>query len=367
MVRKVKLVSISLCIFIGITGTLWLFGRADDNKPVIPNHRPVVSVTAAIETEPVLSRGDAADDAAVWYNTAAPQKSLIVGTDKKLGLVVYDLTGKVVQYLKDGSMNNVDLRPGFPLGGQKVALVTASDQTNGAIAIYKIAPNSLQLEPVAARPIETIPPYGSCMYHSARSGTFYYFVNSRQGDIQQWALFDNGSGKVDARLVRTMQVRSTPEGCVADDDFGHVYIAEQDFGIWKFGAEPGDSIHPTLVDHIGPGGVLDPQIEGLDLYYVDNTRGYLIASSQGTNKFVMYTREGQNKYLTTFRVVSSNGIDEVTHTDGIAVTSNNFGPLFPEGFLVVQDHINDDYNQNFKLVPWDRIRKALRKKSQPLP
>src|SRR5215204_4006838 len=79
---------------------------------------PVASVSATVETEPVRSGGDAADDPAIWVHPSNPAESTIIGTDKQGGLVVYDLAGKQLQYLSDGKMDNVDLRPGFPLGGE---------------------------------------------------------------------------------------------------------------------------------------------------------------------------------------------------------------------------------------------------------
>src|SRR5262245_1879694 len=85
------------------------------------------TVTATVETDPVPHGGDAADDPAIWINPNDAAKSTIIGTDKMGGLAVYDLSGKQIQYLSDGKMDNVDLRDGFNLGGQKVAIVTASN------------------------------------------------------------------------------------------------------------------------------------------------------------------------------------------------------------------------------------------------
>src|SRR5262249_44232403 len=76
------------------------------------------SVFATVETDPVPQGGDAADDPAIWINPNDPAKSTIIGTDKMGGLAVYDLSGKQIQYLPDGRMDNVDLRDGFKLGGQ---------------------------------------------------------------------------------------------------------------------------------------------------------------------------------------------------------------------------------------------------------
>ena len=80
-----------------------------------------LSVTATAETE--ATAGDA-DDPAIWVDPAAPERARILGTDKQVGLRVYDLTGRLVQDFPDGHLNNVDLRP-FTLGGRAVWLVGA--------------------------------------------------------------------------------------------------------------------------------------------------------------------------------------------------------------------------------------------------
>src|SRR5262245_61179236 len=84
------------------------------------------AVMPVLETVPVDDADDAADDPAIWVNPKDPAKSAVVGTDKRGGLYVYDLAGKPLQNLRNGRMNNVDLRPGFRLGGRDVILVTAS-------------------------------------------------------------------------------------------------------------------------------------------------------------------------------------------------------------------------------------------------
>src|SRR5262245_43103582 len=58
---------------------------------------PSAEVAALVETAPVPHAGDAADDAAVWVDRSEPAGSLIVGTDKKGGLSVYDLSGAELQ------------------------------------------------------------------------------------------------------------------------------------------------------------------------------------------------------------------------------------------------------------------------------
>ncbi len=156
----------------------------------MPRHaRPMLvtveQVAPTVETYPVPHSGDAADDPAIWVHPTDPAQSTILGTDKQGGLAVYDLAGRQLQYLPDGNLNNVDLRQGFPLGGQAVALVTATNRTNNSLAIYRVNPGTRLLENVAARTITLgITGYGLCMYRSASTGKYYVYVDSALGEVE---------------------------------------------------------------------------------------------------------------------------------------------------------------------------------------
>jgi 3-phytase len=315
-------------------------------------------VSATVETSQVPNDGDAADDPAIWVHPSNPALSTVIGTDKKGGLAVYNLNGEQIQYLPDGRMNNVDIRAGFPLGGRLVALVAASNRNN-SIALYRVNPTTRRLENVAARVIATGAGYGACMYRSPTTGKFYYFANSEQGEVEQWELFATSAGKVDAAKVREFDAGSQTEGCVADDLLGHLYIGEEAKGIWKYGAEPSTGQTRTQVDTTGSSGQLAADVEGLAIYDTGGGRGYLIASSQGDNTYVIYRREGANAYVATFEIVAAGQIDGVSQTDGIAVTSANLGPAFPQGMFIAQDGKNDECNQNFKFVPWQSIAATI--------
>lgn len=319
---------------------------------------PPAKVSATVETDPVPNDGDAADDPAIWVHPDDPSRSTVIGTDKQGGLAVYALDGKEIQYLK-GAVNNVDLRYGFRLGGKSVDLVTATDVRNGRIAVYRVDPSTGKLEPAAGREIRpSVPIYGSCMYRSAKSGRYFAIVASYSGDVEWWELFDDGRGKVEGRRVRAEKFPSTVEGCVADDELGFLYVGEESAGIWKFGAEPDDRARPVLVDRTGEGGRLTADVEGLALYCAPGGTGYLLASSQGNDSFVAYRREGKNEYVMTFKIEAGGGVDGVGDTDGIEVVSTGLGERFPKGLFVAQDGDNDRGNQNFKLVPWERIAGA---------
>jgi 3-phytase len=323
--------------------------------------KAVKPVFASIETEPVESAQDAADDPAIWIHPTDPSRSVIIGTDKKQGLDVYDLAGKRVQSLPDGRMNNVDLRYGFRLGNQEVAIVAATNRTDQTLALYAVDANG-RLSNVADGKIATglADPYGICMYRNS-GGEYFVFANDGDsGAFKQWKLQARGD-KVGAEVVREFQVGSQAEGCAADDARGLLYVAEEDVGLWRYSAEPTGGSQRTAVDSVKDGHLTD-DAEGVTIYYGAGDSGYLLVSSQGSNDYNVYRRDGDNAFMGKFAIAEQpKGIDGTSDTDGIDVTSASLGAAFPHGVFVAQDGKNTapDAPQNFKLVPWARIAKAL--------
>lgn len=327
----------------------------------------VAAVIPVAETDPVPSGVDAADDPAIWVHPEDTNLSTIIGTDKTGGMVVYDLDGTEIQYLPVGDVNNVDIRYNFPLGDELVALVTATNRTNNSLSIFTVNPETRELEDVASEvTISGVPEvYGTCMYLSPVSGSYYMFVTSTDvGSVEQWQLMDDGAGLVTAELAREMTIGegTQTEGCVVDDELGVLYIGEEGVGIWKYDAEPDGSDEGTLVDSTDEEGNLTADVEGISLYIAgDEGDGYLIASSQGSSEFAVYERGGDNEYIGKFVVIEGDGVDGVSGSDGLDVTNFPLGDVYPEGVFVTQDdtNINPDENQNFKIVPWEAIAEAL--------
>lgn len=320
----------------------------------------VVRPEAKAQTDPVPHRGDAADDPAVWVHPTDPARSLILGTDKRGGLAVYSMDGSRRQVVSDGSRpNNVDVLYGFKLAGRSVDIAVASVRARSSrgVKVWAIDPQAGRLSDVTAGGTLAVfgggAPYGLCAYHSVKSGKCYFFVNNSRGQVEQYLLEDAGGGKVAASRVRRFKLKSTTEGCVADDELGHFYIAEESVGIWKFPAEPGGGSRGTLVARVGRHG-LTADVEGLTLYCAAGGKGYLIASSQGSDTFNVYAREGDNRYVLTIDPKAGR-IDDVSDTDGIAATNRPTSRQFPAGVLVVQDGHNTGGNQNFKLYDWRDI------------
>jgi len=320
----------------------------------------IVRPEAKLATDPMPHRGDAADDPAIWLHPTDPAKSLILGTDKQGALHVYGMDGHERQRVSDHCRpNNVDVLYGFKLGGRVVDLAVASTRASKStgVKVWRIDAETCTLADVTSG--DTLPvfgggtPYGICTYRSAKTGKAFFFTVDRAGRIEQHELLDAGEGTVKAAKVRELKLSSTVEGCVADDELGFLYVGEERVGIWKFAAEPDGGDRATRVAKVGEHG-LTRDVEGLALYCAAGGKGYLIVSSQGNNTFIVYTRDGDNRYVLTIDPKEGR-IDDVSDTDGIAVTNRPTSAQFPAGFLIVQDGNNKGGNQNFKLYDWRDI------------
>ena len=325
----------------------------------------VAAVTATVESVPTGSYGDAADDPAIWAHPTDPSQSLVIATDKKAGLYLYDMQGKVVQFLPDGKMNNVDVREDFELGGEKIVLVTASNRTDKSIAIYRLDTVNRKLVNIAdgVQPTGLGDPYGLCMYRDKDNGRTYVFINGDDTRKRQWELLATRNGRVQAKLVRDMTFDSQTEGCVADDASGALYVNEEDVGLWRLSAKPDGGNEKTIVERIADNPAVKDDYEGLGIYDLGDGRGYLVVSSQGNDTYAVYRREGKQEYLGSFAVVADplRGIDGISETDGLEVTSRNLGPGFEHGAMIAQDgrNVMPVENQNYKYVPWESIARAL--------
>ncbi|NEE44710.1 phytase, partial [Streptomyces sp. SID8455] len=110
------------------------------------------AVTPRAETQ-VLHDDEAggnadADDPAIWRNTAAPGRSLVIATAKEGGLRVYDLRARTLQSLSappaagpddaPGRFNNVDLVHGLRLASVRADLAVVSDRGHDRLRFYRI-------------------------------------------------------------------------------------------------------------------------------------------------------------------------------------------------------------------------------------
>lgn len=315
----------------------------------------VPTVSPLVETAPVPSQGDAADDPAIWINVSAPSRSLVLGTNKRQGLHVYDLAGREVQSLPVGRLNNVDVRYGIDYRGQTADIAVATNRTRNSLSLFAIDRNDGKVIPVTELTTDLPEIYGLCLYQPD-ADHLYAFANDKSGRYVQYRL-DLAGDRWRGEPVREFSIGGQPEGCVADDRRGRLFVGEEDHGIWVVDAEPDSGNTLTPLDEIGER--LHDDVEGLSLYGGE----YLVVSSQGNNSYVLYDAAPPYAPVGIFRIGANHEamIDGASETDGLTVTSSNLGEPWAEGLLVVQDGRNvlPAQEQNFKLVPWRAVRETL--------
>lgn len=337
---------------------------ANDNDETDAPPPSAAAVKPVLETPPVDGSEDAADDPAIWVHPTDRSKSLIIGSNKNPtgsgGLHVYNLAGQQLSKAAQGSaINGVDVRDGFPLGAETVPLVAATNKTAASTDFFKIDAASGTLSKVGSVASSTPGIRGSCMYRSPGSGKFYAFSTYASGVVEQLEL-DGTGATVTGQIVRSFDVGSAIEGCVADDGLAQLYVAEETVGVRKYGAEPTAGTARTTVDRTGTQGHLVRDVEGITIWYGSSGTGWLLVSSQGESTFAVYTREAPNAYKGEFDLTASGAIDDTTETDGIDVTSASLPSPFERGLFVAHDHSLDGASaSNFKFARWEDIVAAL--------
>ena len=316
----------------------------------------VPTVAATAETDPVASADDAADDPAIWRNARDPAKSLVIGTDKKAGIHVYDLRGRRLSFTPAARLNNVDLRD---LRGR--VIVAASDRADAAeahVALFGLDTARATLVPLGRHRSGAGEAYGMCLWRRARDHALFGFVVMKDGRIDQIAI-DLAAAQPRVTTVRTMKLATQAEGCVADDRTGLLYVAEEDVGLWRFAADPGASPVGTKVAQVD-GRTLVADAEGLALAPRGRDGGYLVVSSQGDNKYTLFRLP--NVSPAGYFRIGGGTIDATSDTDGIELALGDFGPDYPAGLFVAQDGDNAPDTQNFKYVSWAKVLKALKRR-----
>jgi len=321
-----------------------------------PRSLPIVM--PRMQTAPVAQMGDAADDPAIWVNPLDASKSRILGSNKKQGLLVYDLEGRQTQFLASGRLNNVDVRQDLRFEGQRVDLALATQRDEQSMVLYTIDVGG-ELTEAARLPTGLDDIYGTCLYRTPEGG-LDAFVNDKDGRYEHWQITRNG-GKYGAKLARQFKVATQPEGCVADDRSGLLFVGEEDKALWVTSAKADQPATLAMVMPVGEW--LHDDIEGMGIYH-GAKRSYLVVSSQGNSSYVVFDAAPPFKVHGAFRVGMDPvaGIDGASETDGLEVSSANFGGPFARGMLVVHDGFKrmPEGAQNYKAVAWDDVAKALK-------
>ncbi|BBB14183.1 phytase [Sphingopyxis sp. FD7] len=308
---------------------------------------PPVQVTASGETQPVgTGRADAADDPAVWVDPANPGRALIIATDKKAGLHVYDLAGKDVAFIRAGLVNNVDV------AGDIIVASDRNDGVNAHLAIFRLdgaTPAITALGRAAAGPGEA---YGLCVRKSAPGEPITAALIVKDGTVRVGTVGVPAGGAPTFSIEWEHKIATQSEGCVFDGDT--LYVGEEVGGLWEL-KQQGRGAAARLVAPIDNQRLV-ADLEGLATIDHKGQR-YLIASSQGDNAYAVF-RLPSVEYVGRF-AVAAGAFGATSETDGIEAVAGHFGPAYPDGIFIAQDGDNAPRAQNFKLVRWDRIAAAL--------
>ena len=241
------------CLALAVWGCLG--GAACTDRSAVSDHP---WVAPSVETAPVPSRGDAADDPAIWIHPDAPERSLIVATDKRSGIFVYDLAGRERQYVPAGNLNNVDLRMGA-WGRQDLTIAVASGRQPAELVVFELDHSSGQLRVVQRNAPVVDEPYGICLYLDDGDQP-WVVLNGRDGLFVQFELRPDYS----VREARRWRTRTQPEGCVADDAAGVLYVGEENYGVWTLPADPRQPAELVSFAKVAD-GILSADVEGMAL------------------------------------------------------------------------------------------------------
>ena len=322
------------------------------------------------ETPEIATIGDAADDPAIWFNSLKPHQSLVLGTDKRSGVYIYNLKGRKLGFTKAGNINNIDLRT-INNSNNSSTFIVGSNRSLQTIDLWiyqdkdirkSLLRNkfSLSLSP-NIRVKSNINIYGICAGNDPEFGLIVFATEDGGPNVEIWQYKNNA-----LKLLKTFNNKGESEGCIFDDENRTLFISEENIrGVLRaYKVENNLNFSsPTIIDNRKGNIGYDP--EGIAIYKETSKSGFIVLSNQGDSLFNLYNRQAPYEYITSFKVGPSlyGVIDGVSDTDGVAILNKKLNRDFPKGIMVVQDGYNKDKkidkNQNFKFVSFADVLMQL--------
>lgn len=316
-----------------------------------------------VVTEP--TRHDT-DDPAIWINPANPAESLVLGTDKNTdgALYVWGLDGKIRHDKVVRGLvrpNNVDIAYGVMLGGRKTDIAVVTERYAHRLRAYRLP----DMAPVDNGGIPVFEGelardcMGIALYTRAADGAVFAIVSRsdyqapRQGYLHQYRLVDDGNGVLRGVFTRSFGEWSGTkeiEAIAVDNELGHVYFADENYGIRQYHADPAADDAEEQLAVIGLDGFTEDR-EGISIYKTGPGTGYIVVSNQQDNSFRLYTREGTVADPHAHAFVKSVNVSTI-ESDGSEVTSVAL-PGFPKGLFVAMSN-----GKVFHYYSWEDILAA---------
>jgi 3-phytase len=322
----------------------------DNNLPIAP-----IIITDSVKKD--------SDDPAVWIDKKDPSKSLIIGTDKDIdgGLYAFNLEGKiqenkVVRGLK--RPNNVDVEYGLKLKGISTDIAVTTERFTHKLRIFSLPDmKSIDNGGIEVFENETSTGFRDLMgiaLYKNKKGEIYAIVGRKTGPttgeyLWQYLLQDDGSGQVEAKLVRKFGIYSGKkeiESIAVDDELGYVYYSDEGIGVRKYYAEPSKGNEQLAL--IGTTGFTEDH-EGISIYNLSKKKGYILVSDQGADKFHVFLREGSKKNPNEHQLLKVVNV-KAHQSDGSETIALSFNKNFRKGLFIA---MSDD--RTFHIYRWEDI------------
>jgi 3-phytase len=329
-------------------------------KPAVRTAADPAAVRPRLSTAAVP--GDS-DDPAIWFHPTDPARSLILGTDKGGSLYVFDLSGRMVAGRAITGLarpNNVDIEQDVSLDGKSIDLAVVTERDGGRLRVFSLpelkAIDGGGIEVFAGETGDRKAPMGVGLYKRPADGALFAIVSRKTGPadgyLWQYRIEGDGSGGVRFDKVRAFGAFSGGEGEIeaifVDDALGYVYYSDEWKGIRKYAADPASAEGNRELALFGTEGFREDR-EGLSLYALDATTGYLLASDQQANRFRVFPREGTAKGPHDHPEILSIPVSTI-ESDGSETTSRSLGPAFPKGAFIAMSE-----DRTFQIYRWEDL------------
>lgn len=318
---------------------------------------PRAEIRPRVVTEPVKHDSD---DPAIWVHPTDPSKSLIIGTDKNTdgSLYVFDLEGKIVQRVPGLKRpNNVDIAYGFQLGGKPVDIAVVTEREQQRLRVFAL-PDMKELDAGDLVVFDGDPkrsPMGIALYRRPRDGALFAIVSGKSGPkdgyLAQYRLEDDGQGRVKMSFVRYFghySGKQEIESVAVDNELGYIYYSDEMAGVHKYAADPDAPDADKELAFFATDGFKSDH-EGISIYKLTDTTGYILVSDQQADQFWIFKREGEpgdpHKHIPV-KIVKAATLE----SDGSDVTSVTLSSKFPGGLFVA---MSDD--KTFQYYAWEDI------------
>ncbi|WP_367913351.1 phytase [Leadbetterella sp. DM7] len=315
--------------------------------------RPVI-ITEAVKHD--------SDDPAIWINREDPAQSLIIGTDKDQdgALYVFDLNGKIVKDKVVSGLkrpNNVDIAYGLLLNGKPTDIAVTTERFTHKLRVFSLpdmqAIDNGGLDMFTGETGEGYRDLMGISLYTAQDGKLYAIVGRKNGPAEgylwQYLLSDNGQGKVKADLIRkfgTYSGKKEIESIAVDNELGYIYYSDEQTGVRQYYADP-EKGNAELALFATKGFAEDN--EGISIYKLTDSTGYILVSDQGANRFQVFRREGtaaapfEHTHLKTVPVAAR-------QSDGSDIVHVPLNSTFKHGLFVVMSN-----DRTFHYYRWEDI------------